>query len=61
MLTLEAEILDPLGKDCLRLSCTAAVYGEQDALNAGDILAETFQENSDAARLLARSLAGEKQ
>jgi hypothetical protein len=30
-------------------------------LNAGDILAETFQENSDAARLLAQSLAGEKQ
>jgi len=58
MLTLEAEILDPLGRDCLRLSCTTAVYGEQDALKAGDTLAESFQENPDAARLLARSLAG---
>lgn len=55
-LFLEAEILEPRGREAVRLSCEAPVETEQAALHAGTALGERFRETPAAVRLLAESL-----
>jgi hypothetical protein len=58
ILVLEAEILDPLGRESVRLSCRGPVASEKEAVRAGAALGERFRETPEAVRLLAESLAG---
>ena len=58
ILVLEAEILDPLGRESVRLSCRGPVASEKEAVRAGAALGERFRETPEAERLLAESLAG---
>ena len=57
ILVLKAEILDPLGRESVRLSCSCPVTSEEDAVRAGAALGERFRETPPAVRLFAGSLA----
>lgn len=57
ILVLEAEILDPLGRESVRLSWSCPVTSEDDAAGAGAALGERFRETPPAVRLFAESLA----
>lgn len=57
ILVLKAEILDPLGRESVRLSCSCPVTSEEDAVRAGAALGERFRETPPAVRLFAESLA----
>ncbi len=58
ILVLKAEILDPLGRESVRLSWSCPVTSEEDAVRAGAALGERVRETPEAVRLLAESLAG---
>lgn len=62
ILTLEAEILEPLGRRSVRLSCRGPVKDEHDAVRAGEALGVRFKETPGAAELLAisRETGGER-
>lgn len=57
ILVLKAEILDPLGRESVRLSWSCPVTSEDDAAGAGAALGERFRETPPAVRLFAGSLA----
>ncbi|MBL3540466.1 hydroxymethylbilane synthase [Aminivibrio sp.] len=58
ILVLEAEILDPHGRESVRLSCSCPVASDEEAVRAGAALGERFRESPEAVRLFAESLAG---
>lgn len=51
-MTMEAEILDPQGREWVRLSWEGPVRDEEDALRAGEALGELFLKDERAPRLL---------